>query len=100
MFRGFGVVFCDTQNAPRTLEVLSKTGGDEEILNCINHTATFTRERNFIIQFEWLPSHIVIPFILRCLLLGLHTLKSSDKEELVEMTNLLRPESCSVRHYD
>jgi len=119
MSRGSGVVFCDSQSALRTLSSF-KTDGDEEIVNCIKRNVTYARERNFNIQFVWIPSHVgirkhdhvdnlakeacskdIVNIDLGMPLARVaHILKSSHNEELIDLTSSQRPESCSIRHYD
>jgi len=119
MSRGSGVVFCDSQSALRTLNSF-KAGGDEEIVSCIKRNVTYATERNFNIQFVWIPSHVgirkhdhvdklakeacskdIVNIDLGMPLARVaHILKSSHKEELVDLINTQRPESCTIRHYD
>lgn len=80
----------------------------------------YARERNFNIQFVWIPSHVgirkhehvdnlakevcnkdIVNIDLGMPLAKVaHILKSSHKEELIDLTSSQRPESCSIRHYD
>lgn len=89
-----------------------KTDGDEEIVNCIKRNVTYGRERNFNIQFVWIPSHVGIrkhdhvDKLAKTTYskdnvnidLGIHLarvahiLKSSHKEELIDLTNSQIPE--------